>query len=92
MKEDAKKPGPKPKATLTMCRFRKTGVICARRNRLCGNCGWNPDVEAERKWLLAKGYMKSYLVIEPYILTTHGFNNAMKRAGLYDNQFEEDGE
>ena len=46
-------------------------------------------MEAERKWLLEKGYMKTYLVIEPYILTTHGFNNAMKRAGLYDNQFEE---
>ena len=92
MKEDAKKPGPKPKATLTMCRFRKTGVICARLHRNCEQCGWNPSIEAEREWLLKKGYMKTYLVIDPYILTTHGFNNAMKRAGLYDNTFEEEGE
>lgn len=50
-------------AQISMCKYRKHGVECPKYQRCCKECGWNPEVEAYRKWLLEKGYKKTFLKI-----------------------------
>ena len=63
-KEKKHKGGRPILAQVSMCKYRRKGVECPKYQRNCKECGWNPEVEAYRKWLLEKGYVTSFLKID----------------------------
>ena len=85
-----RKPGPKPKETIPMFKFRpgikgEGGVVCSVHFRECEECGWNPKVEKQRIEEIKNGH-PIYLRINPWILTVAGFNSYMKWHGIYGMQ------
>lgn len=50
-------------AQISMCKYRRRGVECSKWQRNCSICGWNPEVEEERKKKILSGEVDSYLKI-----------------------------
>lgn len=51
-------------AHVSMCEYRPKGVECSMWMRNCTNCGWNPDVEMERKRKMRRGEVDFYLKLD----------------------------
>ena len=62
------------------CPFRKGAINCYASFN-CSTCGWNPEVEEERKAKLRSGEVKSYLVFDSRMQT---LLNMKERGGPYN--------
>lgn len=59
--EEQKKVGRPVQAKQSMCKYRRNGVECSLWHRCCKECGWNPEVEQDRKEQMRRGLHGPYL-------------------------------